>query len=441
MGRLEPLVSDPTEQPSPTLAEIERKLERLAARGELLRHVDAHGESTFSAAKPTPLPALLVLTFFCSLGTGSLWTGLPFVAEHDFAFTKAENLWLAIADAVVYVVVAYFSGRILRGVDRILSPRSVLISILVLQTLICPLPLVAGMWGMIATALGTSAVAAMLWPMVESYLSAGRHGPNLRWSVGLFNIVWTTAVSLGLFLMAPLFESQFTRLAIVAIGPCCLISVVCMPWFSPRPAPHLEDGKAPEVPPVYRPLRNATRALLPVSYLLIGALGPLLPYSIAALHVDARWQTPIAATWLSVRVIAMLGMWRLHFWHGRWATLALGGGLMACGFFVAMMAGSVGLLIAALAAFGIGQAMLYYASLYYAMSVGHAEVEAGGHFEALIGAGYIIGPVASLIGMSFGGTMSVQWCVLGVSGAASMLAIREWKRWRRTLSITQLQSM
>ncbi len=329
------------------------------------------------------------------------------------------------------MVVAYFSGPLLRAVQRRLSPRGVLVALLVVQTLICPLPLMGSVWGVIATALGTSAVAATLWPVVESYLSSGRHGHQLRHSVGLFNIVWTSAVAAGLFMMAPLFATQYTRLAIVAIGPCCLLSALCLPWFPSKPPPHLDDGQAPIVPPVYRPLRDATRSLLPTSYLLIGALGPLLPYAIAKLSVAAAWQTPLAATWLSVRVFAMLGMWRLRFWHGKWATLALGAALMSGGFFVAMVAGTVPTLIAALAAFGTGHSILYYASLYYAMSVGHGEVDAGGHFEALIGAGYIMGPLASLAGVWIGGEMSVQWCVLGVAALASMLAAREWLRWRR----------
>jgi hypothetical protein len=33
-----------------------------------------------------------------------------------------------------------------------------------------------------------------------------------------------------------------------------------------------------------------------------------------------------------------------------------------------------------------------------------------------------------------GGEMSVQWCVLGVAALASMLAAREWLRWRRNPS-------
>jgi hypothetical protein len=37
--------------------------------------------------------------------------------------------------------------------------------------------------------------------------------------------------------------------------------------------------------------------------------------------------------------------------------------------------------------------LTYYAALYYALAVGHAEVDAGGNFEALIGLGYCVGPL------------------------------------------------
>ena len=75
---------------------------------------------------------------------------------------------------------------------------------------------------------------------------------------------------------------------------------------------------------MYRPLRAASRALLPTSYLLIGTLGPMLPYITGALQVPDTWQTPTTSMWHAVRVVAMLAMWRLRFWHGKWSTLLVG---------------------------------------------------------------------------------------------------------------------
>ena len=52
--------------------------------------------------------------------------------------------------------------------------------------------------------------------------------------------------------------------------------------------------------------------------------------------------------------------------------------------------------------FGAGHAMIYYAALFYGMAVGGGEVEAGGKHEAVIGLGYLGGPVLALGGIWLG---------------------------------------
>ena len=387
--------------------------------------------ATTAATRPTPIVALLVLTFVCSLGTGSLWNALPFVTEHDFHFTKSENLTLAIMEAVAYIAAAYNCGRIVKSLRGHLSPRGVIQATLWAQALVCPLPLFFGVPGIIITALVTSIVGAIMWASIESFLSAGRHGHALRASIGLFNVTWTAAVAIAFYLMAPLFLTDQSRIVILAIGPCCLIAGMCLRWFPKNPAPPSDAPHATFIPAVYRPLRSASRFLIPTSYLLIGALLPLLPYVIDRIEVIPVMATPVAATWLTMRVITITGMWRLHFWHGRWSTLAVGAALMTIGFAAAVLANSLPVLAIGLMAFGAGQAILYYASLYYALSVGHGDVGDAGTFEALVGGGYLLGPIASLAGVALGGGVNVVWCVLAVAGLASLLALREWWRWRR----------
>ena len=54
------------------------------------------------------------------------------------------------------------------------------------------------------------------------------------------------------------------------------------------------------------------------------------------------------------------------------------------------------MLAAGLVVFGVGMGLTYYAALYYSLAVGHAEVDAGGTFEALIGVGYFVGPLLGI---------------------------------------------
>ena len=71
---------------------------------------------------------------------------------------------------------------------------------------------------------------------------------------------------------------------------------------------------------------------------------------------------------------------------------------MATGFLFILSAFSLPLLIIGLVLFGAGMGATYYVALYYAMSVGRAEIDAGGKHEAFIGMGYMAGP---LVGLSY----------------------------------------
>ena len=78
---------------------------------------------------------------------------------------------------------------------------------------------------------------------------------------------------------------------------------------------------------------------------------------------------------------------------GGWRGAALAGGLA-----LVLVAPSLAGVVAGLVLFGAGMGITYYAALYYALAVGHAAVDAGGTFEALIGLGYCVGPLLGLCG-------------------------------------------
>jgi hypothetical protein len=76
--------------------------------------------------------------------------------------------------------------------------------------------------------------------------------------------------------------------------------------------------------------------------------------------------------------------------------------------------GPAGIAIACvgLVAFGAGLALIYVAALYYAMHVGGGgqnSVDEGGKHEALIGAGYTVGPLCGLgaVGLASAGMIGV----------------------------------
>ena len=398
-------------------------------------HAPAADEDGAATAGPAAVIAprwvVLTVTWANSLGSGLLWGGVPFVMELQYGFTKGENLLLALAESIIYVVVALGSGPVLRRfAGHGLTPRAALMSIFIVQLVASGVAL-TGMWGVVLASCVFSAVGAALWPMMESYVSSGQHGGNMRRSIGIFNVTWMSATGAALLLMAPVIAFGHASHTLFALAPISILSMVLLRWFPARPAAHPPEHAHTHIAPQYAYLLRATRFVIPTSYIFISVIGPVLPFILRDLVIADELKTPIASLWMFARMFTVVILAQLTFWHGRWSTLAVGISLLAGGFAGIVLATDVSMLLIGLTLFGAGHGILYYAGLYYAMAVGGADVDAGGRFEALIGVGYVIGPVA---GMLAGGT---QAQLVGATWAAALLgiapAIMPWLAWRRRL--------
>ena len=400
-----------------------------------------------SAPAPTPLVAVLVLTFLGSMGTGAVTNGFSFIASEGLGYGRKMNLLLALVLGGTYIVGALLAGRLVARISIArgwLSPRGLLGIALVIIAIACQLPMLAqvvapdlmepALWAFIII---FSPATGIFWPIVEGYLSGGRSGRVLRSAIGRFNIVWSMALVISFWLMAPLLGKNpfliFSLLGVLQLFMCGLLW-----WFPAHPPKHLPEHHEP-TPEVYVSLLTIFRVLLIASYIVLSALSPLLPIVEDKLGVDVHWKTPLASAWLTSRVLLFVFFERWHGWHGRWWTPWTGMGLMVAGFSACMMsamAGSLGLatLLFGLIIMGFGIAITYYGALYYAMAVGNAEVEAGGKHEAVIGLGYTLGPMLGLggLGISGGEAESFRvWVIVLVTGAVIVSALLGWALVRR----------
>lgn len=362
---------------------------------------------------------LLVVTVLASFGTGVVWNGLAFVTRDQYGFGEVENLLLAVFNGAAYVAAAFASGPLIRRVERLATPRTVLVGMLAIQAICCPLPvLVESPWLIWIVGAMLSASAAVQWPIVESFLSAGRDERSMREAIGWWNVAWMGAVAAAILGMAPLLASgrpswTFLGLAILFTAAAAVASLL-----PKAPADHADVAHPQHASDRYRRLLASSRVLLPLSYVLVGAISPLMPYLLSDLDAPLGWQTPTTSVWLLARIGIVVLLWRTHSWHGRASTLLLAASAMIGGFATMVLAGSMPTMILGLAAFGLGQGVVYYAALYYAMAVGHAEVDAGGTHEGLIGAGYAVGPGVALLGsLAAGGAgiVAATWAVVAVA--------------------------
>jgi hypothetical protein len=369
------------------------------------------------AAQTRPVAALPLggLTFLCSLGTGVIWNAIYFIAKSEYGFSETDSLLLAFVNGLLYMGVALAAGRVVRTLERRLSTRGALAVVLVAQAALAPLVVVfpgtAMLW---FVAIVLSAMGALQWPVVEHYLASGRHGPEMRQAIGWWNTSWMAATAISLAATGPLAALGLMRWAIPSLLPINLIALLFLAAFPRRPAAHCAEERARHVPPSYHGLLAASRVLHPLGYLVLGALAPVLPYLFQGLGTAPSLQAPLGSTWQVARLVAVVLLWRTAFWHGRAATLALAGVLLATGFAVAVSAPSEWALALGLAALGAGQGVAYYTAIYSGLAVGAAEVDAGGTHEALVGTGYFAGPALGLATIAAGaGTPVFIGLVLG----------------------------
>ena len=383
---------------------------------------------------PARLGSVLLVTFLASVSGGAFWAGIFFVTAQHYRFSTAGNLALAGAMGLVYAAFARFTGALSRALQRSFTPRAVLAGALAIWGLASLVPLAARsspgwLW---LTALVGAATSAMTWPLLESFLSAGRHGAGMRAAIGWFNVTWTPATAVPLLLL-PLFARQdiLWTVAISALTNAgALLALVFLPA---HPAPHGQEAAAASVGREYVWLLRTASWLLPLSYLMSATLSPVLPHRLAEVGgirpaQRGRRHLDVGPLHRPVFHVARPPVARPLGHPGRRRRRPQR--RPRPGFRGADASG----VVAGLFLFGAGMGITYYAALYYSLAVGHAAVDAGGTFEALIGLGYFVGPLIGLAGEGLVGgpagsaTVALTWLT---AGCVALPALRPYLQARR----------
>jgi MFS family permease len=391
-------------------------------------------------SRPTPLWAALFVTALCS-AAGIITSGIYYITKETYAFTNEGNYWLALLQGLTYIVGALAAGPLLRALTRHvgLSPRTILIALMLAMAALAAIPSLAGLaatsaassttpspwpiWALIAL---YSPLTGMLWPVIESYISGGRHDHHLRTTIGWWNVTWSGALVLMSVAVAPLVASR-GDLAILGGGALHLLALIPLLAFTPAPPSHSHTpshspaptpAPAPRDLTLQRKLLVTFRMLLPTSYLVTTALIPFLPGQMTRLNIDPAAFTIVGAAWLAARVVGFFTFQRWHGWHNRWWPAVLApclmlGGLALCVFAHLPIAGLApaddafdaartqagSLLILGLTLHGLAMSTIYTGAISYAMEVSDAHVDAGGAHEALIGLGYTVGPICGVLAL------------------------------------------
>ncbi len=348
---------------------------------------------------------IILITIVESLATVLLERGIYFYTHDLMGFGDAANLWLALVFGVCYVGGAMVSHAVAHHCGERRTMVAVIAALLVIQLAVAAWPT----WAALVVGFPiVGLLSGLKWPIIESYVAAGQTPANTLRIVGRFNCAWAIGVPVGVsmsgwFIGSPAPWTLFLAVAVMhAVTLWMTRRVAARPMHLPLDHPERPDAARLVR---YRAMLASSRWTMLASSALLLLLAPLLPTILAPLTGSVKAATGWAALmdWLRVGTFALLWVWTG--WYGRaWPLLASIVALSA-GFFLVLFGGNLATVAAGEVLFGVAAGVTYYAALYYALVVKNAAVDAGGVHEALIGAGFAIGPLMGLAGLGLAGPM------------------------------------
>jgi MFS family permease len=346
------------------------------------------------------LQRLIAISFLESFATICVERGGYFYTHDRLSFTLNENLWLAFGFGAFYVAGALLCNRL----SKLAGERRLMTLMIAAQALGNVLLVAFGAWSWayvgITMLLATS--YGLKWPVLESYIAAGR-GPQASASaVGLFNIAWAGAIPLSLLITGPLLAHKgwwpglFILPALISIADIWLLRPL-------EPHPHhlrADDPSHPYGPQLarYKALLLSARVQMLCSYCLLWILAALLPQKLQEVGMSESYRPAFSGLLDLMRAgsFVLLACWT--WWHNRVSPLVLTIFVLPPAFAMVLLPGSIPTILAGELACGLAAGLTYYSALYYAMVVKNAAVDAGGAHESLVGLGFAVGPLLGLAG-------------------------------------------
>ena len=361
------------------------------------------------------LRLLLLFSFVQSFATICIERGLMFLAHDRLGFSDEMNLWLAMSLGVAYVAGSLCSHR----VSAAIGERRLLLVVIAAEMVICAAMGVwlSPLWVFVGNAV-MGGLDGLKWPVVESYISAGRSPLMKAKAVGRFNIAWSLSVPLAMLPAGTIIKVWapgllFLPAALHVWSLWILRAIPSVPRHRPQRA--TGPGGTDDLPR-YRALLVVSRWQMLGSYCLMWVIAALMPGVYERLGVAVTAATILAALLDVARLAAFFFLERSSLWHNRLSPLIVAMIGLPAGFFMIVLGPHVAVVLAGELAYGLAAGMIYYAALYYAMVGSNASVESSGHHEGIIGLGFAIGPMAGLAGKALTPALGpILGTVVGVS--------------------------
>jgi MFS family permease len=343
-----------------------------------------------------------------SIGSNLLLTSFFFYAKQVFDWGMQRSLALVAAEGTVYLIGALLAETLARTFGRrrsLLGIHSILVLVAAAAWL-RPTPVLV-----VVVLLTYTLISAASWPLFESLIAAGAGAETLSRRMGLYNLIWSfigavmLAVSGTIIARFP-WGMFFLPMAGHALAVLLLSSRKIEP---PVAASAVHAAPEPQLFKQRRLALHLSRIGLPAAYTVIYSLVALMPSLRVIQSFRPENQTIIASIWMTTRFFAFLILGATAWWHTRprlllWAVAGMLVAFLGVTLRIADFSSAPSpvteldrvLMIAWQVPLGLTMGMVYAASLYFGMVLSDGSTEQGGHHEAMIGLGQVIGPAAAL---------------------------------------------
>ena len=278
---------------------------------------------------------LLLLTFLASFAVISIERSVYFFTTHRMGFSDQANLWLALGFGLTYVAGSLLSHPLARRLGEKRLVAVAFVSQIVLGGL---MGLFARPWWYFTAGPLLGFVIGLQWPVIESYVAAGRETRNQQRIIGLFNLAWAGAIPLNLAVTGPLIEWLGAGMFYVP----AVLNLVTLVMLRPLPAgpPHIPEDHPHRPSPEERRrlgmLLASHRWLMLGSYAAMFVLAPLLPAVFERLAVGETIAPALSGLLDAIRIAGFAALWLLPGWHGRRWPIVVSLALLPVGFFAAL---------------------------------------------------------------------------------------------------------
>jgi MFS family permease len=384
---------------------------------------------------------LYAIEAMATVGGTLMSVGIFFYMKYRFGWRMPQNFLLAAGQGAVYIPGALLAGPLAAKLGNRRCLGAVYALLTALTGAACLLAWKGGPGsaaGVVAALLAYTFSIGISWPILEGLVASGGPPAGIARRIGIYNVIWPAGGALAIAAEGTILDHWIGGLFLIP-GLLHLLSLLVLPLIAAgrKPADLVE---APLIHPEPEPalLRKRELALwlsrtaLPATYTVIYGLMPMMPSLPTVRSLPLSLQTVVASIWLMTRWVAFVILAMGSWWHTRPRALLWAAAIMLIAFFGMTLRPTQGAsptidlasLIAWQAALGLAIGMIYSGSLYFGMVLSDGSTEHGGYHEALIGLGWIVGPLAGAAAQAIRPD-SVWLGIMAVGGviAASVLTV------------------